>query len=97
MALGVLYMALTVCAGVFFYWLRNNHRIWYGVSELLAAFALMYVIYFPHGSIGAIVTAGGYVPPSLLDTVITSKFVGFFASIYGFVRGWDNIITELRG
>jgi hypothetical protein len=35
MALGLVYMALTVCAGVFFYWLRNNHRIWYGVSELL--------------------------------------------------------------
>jgi hypothetical protein len=49
MALGILYMALTVCAGVFFYWLRNNHRILYGTSEILAALASMYFIYLPHG------------------------------------------------
>jgi hypothetical protein len=42
MALGVLYMVLTMCAGVFFYWLRNNHRILYGTSEIFAALALMY-------------------------------------------------------
>jgi hypothetical protein len=93
MALGVLYMALTVCAGVFFYWLRNNHRILYGTSEIVAALSLMYFIYFPHG--GPVLLAGGYIPPSLFD-VVSSKAVGFFASVYGFVRGCDNIISELR-
>ena len=37
MALGILYMVLTVGAGMFFYWLRNHHRILYGMSEILAA------------------------------------------------------------
>ena len=63
--------------------------------EILAALALMYVIYFPHGG-GLILLTGGYVPPSLLDSIISSQLVGVFASVYGFVRGWDNIITELR-
>jgi hypothetical protein len=94
MALGVFYMALTVCAGVIFYWLRNNHRILYGASEILAALALMYFIYFPHGGPIPMITAQD-IPRSFLDAV-SSEAVGFFASVYGFVRGCDNIITELR-
>jgi hypothetical protein len=54
----------------------------------------MYFIYFPHGGPVLLVTGGG-LPPSLLD-IISSKSVGFFASVYGFVRGCDNIVTELR-
>ena len=87
-------MALTVCAGVFFYWLRNNHRILSGMSEILAALALMFIIYFPHGG-PILVTADESIPPSFLD-VVSSAAVGFFASVYGFVRGCDNIITALR-
>jgi hypothetical protein len=94
MRLGMLYMPLTVCAGVFFYWLRNNHRILYGMSEILAALALMYFIYFPHGGPELLATGGGS-PASLLD-IISSAAVGFSASVYGFVRGCDNIITALR-
>jgi hypothetical protein len=93
MALGILYMVLTLCAGMFFYWLRNNHRILYGTSEILAALALMYFMYFPHG--GPVLLTGGYIAPTWLD-VTRSKSVGFFASVYGFVRGCDNIGTELR-
>jgi hypothetical protein len=47
----------------------------------------------PHGGPVLLVTGGP--PPSWLD-IISSKAVGFFASVYGFVRGCDNIITELR-
>jgi hypothetical protein len=79
--------------GCSFYWLRNNHRILYGTREILAALALMYFIYFPHG--GPVLLTGGYIAPSWLD-VISSESVGFFPSVYGFVRGCDNIITELR-
>jgi hypothetical protein len=87
------YLVLTVFAGIFFYWLRSNHRIVYGLSELLAALALMYVVYFPHG--GRLILTGGYVEPTLLD-MLTSRAVAFFASVYGFVRGSDNIVTGLR-
>ena len=40
------YLILTVLAGLFFYWLRRNHLILYGVSELIASFSLMYILYF---------------------------------------------------
>jgi hypothetical protein len=36
-----------------------------------------------------------YVPTPLLD-ILSSRAVGFFASVYGFVRGCDNIVTGLR-
>jgi hypothetical protein len=55
------YLVLTVMAGLFFYWLRNNHRILYGTSEILAALALMYVVYFPHMvALLLLSPAGGY-------------------------------------
>ena len=88
------YLGLTVLAGLFFYWLRNNHRVLYGVSEILAALALMYVIYFPHGG-PMTLSAGQDFPPSILD-ILTSRAVAFFVSVYGFVRGCDSIVTGLR-
>jgi hypothetical protein len=65
----------------------------YGLSEILAALALMYVVYFPHG--GPVLLYGPYTPPSLLD-ILTGRAVAFFANVYGFVRGCDNIVTGLR-
>ncbi len=86
------YSAGTVIIGVFFYWLRSNYRVWYGVSEIFVAFALMYVAYFPHG--GALVLYVGPAPapitPQILDTLIT-RAVPFFASVYALVRGLDNV------
>jgi hypothetical protein len=87
------YTFITVCAGLFFYWLRNNHRIVYGTSEIIAALALMYVVYFPHG--GNAYLLMNSTPPTFLD-ILTSRAVAFFASVYGFVRGCDNIVTGLR-
>jgi hypothetical protein len=81
-----------VIIGLFFYWLRSNYLVWYGISEIFVAFALMYVAYFPHG--GGVILTGGEAPPpplpSILDALIT-RAVPFFASIYAFVRGCDNI------
>ena len=67
---------------LFFYWLRSNCRVWYGVSEILVAAALMYVAYSPRG--GAILLTAGYVAPPLptpLDRLIVGA-VPFFASVY---------------
>ena len=40
------YSIITVLIGLFFYWLRSHYRAWYGLSEMIVAFALMYVVYF---------------------------------------------------
>ena len=91
------YSVGTIIIGFFFYWLRNNHRVFYGLSEILAALALIYVAYFPHG-VGGIETAGGAAPPyisTIWDTLI-SRAVPFFTSVYAFVRGCDNIVVGLR-
>src|SRR5271169_3180233 len=87
------YSLITVLIGLFFYWLRSHHRAWYGLSEMIVAFALMYVVYFPHGG-PSLLTGGGSVP-SFLD-VVTSRAVTFFGSVYAFVRGCDNIVAGLR-
>ena len=70
--------------------LRSHHRAWYGLSEMIVAFALMYVVYFPHG--GPSLLAGGGSVPSFLD-VVTSRAVTFFGSVYALVRGCDNIVS----
>lgn len=85
------YAVGTVVIGLFFYWLRNNYRVWYGVSEILVAAALMYVAYSPRS--GALVLSVGYMPPPLptpLDRLIVGA-VPFFASVYALVRGLDNV------
>jgi hypothetical protein len=89
------YSVATVIIGSFFFWLRNTHRALYGLSEILVAFALMYVAYFPHGVGGAFLITDVIVPPTLWD-ILASKAVTFFGSVYAFVRGCDNIVTGLR-
>ena len=63
-------------------------------AKILAALALMYLVYFPHGGPGVLGTYGDR-PASLLD-ILTPVAVPFFASVYGLVRGCDNIVTGLR-
>jgi hypothetical protein len=55
------YSLIAVFIGLFFYWLRSHHRAWYGLSEMIVAFALMYVVYFPHGG-PSLLAGGGSVP-----------------------------------
>jgi hypothetical protein len=87
-----LYTALTVIVGLFF-WVRTNHRVWYGLSEIVVAFGLMYLAYFPHG--GRVALQAHYVEPSFLD-VLTGRTVPLFASVYAFVRGCDNFLSGLQ-
>jgi hypothetical protein len=86
------YSVGTVIIGLFFYWVRSNCRVWYGVSEILVAFALMYVAYFPHGGpfVFGVGGEGPRLAPKILGTVITQA-VPFFAGVYALVRGLDNV------
>jgi hypothetical protein len=54
------YLFPTVFAGFGFFWLRRDHLTVYGVSEIIASLALMYVAYFPHGGFSAL----GDAPPA---------------------------------
>ena len=46
--MGWLYIVLTITAAIFFYWLRCRWLAWYGFSEILVAFLLIYLAFFPH-------------------------------------------------
>lgn len=87
----------TIIIGLCFFWFRNNHRVLYGLVEIVASFAIMYLNYFPHGHGGILLTAGNPVPPPfpVLDAMIV-KSVPFFVSLYAFVRGCDNVVNGLR-
>jgi hypothetical protein len=41
--------AVTVMAGLIFYVLRLKRRALYGLCEIIIAFGLMYIRYFPRG------------------------------------------------
>jgi hypothetical protein len=85
------YSVGTVIIGLFFYWLRSNRRVWYGVSEIFVS-ALMYVAYSPRG--GAFLLTAGVPKPPPLPTPVDRLIVGavpFFASVYALVRGLDNV------
>ena len=41
MLLGLVYMVRTVIIGLFFYWLRGDHRAWYGLGEIVVFFVIM--------------------------------------------------------
>jgi hypothetical protein len=82
-------LVLTVLSGIVFYWLRCRCKIIYGAVEILVALTIMYIAYFPRGG-GTLLTADDYVAPSLA-AILASQVVAFFASVYVFVRGCDNI------
>jgi hypothetical protein len=79
-----------VAAGIF-YWLRNQHRVVYGATEILVGLAILLVV-FDIIPTPIILTADG--DESAWHTV--PNIIGFFTGVYALVRGWDNIITELR-
>jgi hypothetical protein len=80
----------TVIAGLFFFGMRLKCRVLYGISEIIVAFGLMYIRYFPHG--GGHILGNGGLPPSFLDTLAVEA-VPIFVSVYAFVRGCDNLVT----
>jgi hypothetical protein len=85
---------ITVIIAFIFYWLRNNHRISYGVIEIVVALFFIYATYFaPPGP--TFIVAGTVVPAPFLYT-FAQRAVTFFVGVYAFVRGLDNLITGLR-
>jgi rhomboid family protein len=84
-----IYFGATVLAGVGAYWLRNNHRAMYGLSEIAVGLLLMYLAWFPHSY------ALLYSEPGAIDKLLTMP-VQIFAGIYAFVRGCDNFLSGVR-
>ena len=87
-----IYTAATIIAGLFFYWLRREHRAWYGLSEIIVSLGLMYLKYFPH-VLGTLLTAGPTRSPTFLETVAFDA-VPIFVMVYAFVRGCDNLVED---
>jgi hypothetical protein len=85
-----LYMALTIAAGAFFYWLRGRCRWVYGIVEIAVALLIIFLIWFPHGY--RLLSVGG----ETFWDIFLSKTVSIFVGVYAFVRGCDNLIGGLR-
>jgi hypothetical protein len=81
---------VTVCLGLFFYWLRFRWQLVYGLVELVVALAVIFLTFCPQNPIYLAVNAG----PSLWGWLL-SKSVGASAGIYVMVRGLDNIHNGL--
>jgi hypothetical protein len=81
------FVVAIVAAGVF-YWL---HRIAHGATEIVVRRAILLVLF-------------DIIPTPIILTADSGKsawhtvpnIIGFFTGVYALVRGWDNIITELR-
>lgn len=86
----------TIILGLLFFWMRNNHRILYGLIEIVVSFALMYLNYFPHGHTIFITTDHPTPSPHPVLDLVIGRSVPFFVSLYAFVRGCDNVVTGLR-
>ena len=79
---------LCILVGLFLYWLRCRHRLWYGGFEICFAFLLIFLAFFPHRPVFLAVTEA---PPLFwLDS-----YVALIAGIYTLVRGLDNIDVGL--
>jgi hypothetical protein len=83
------YFLGVVIGGFVFYWLRCTHKVLYGCCETFVSLIIAYIACFPQGG-GTVLTADDYVAPSLA-AILASRAVAFFASVYVFVRGSDNI------
>jgi hypothetical protein len=83
------FLASVVVAGVF-YWLRNQHRLAYGTIEIFVGLAMLLVA-FNIIATPIYLTKDGTASSEWLLTMI-----GVVTGVYALVRGWDDIITELR-
>jgi hypothetical protein len=83
----IIFFVLSIMVAIFFYWLRGRNRILYGAFELVVAVLLLLLIFAPHPDV---LTAGNSGPEWFFPL---SKVVSFFAAIYAFVHGWDNILA----
>jgi hypothetical protein len=89
--MGWFYLFVTIGFAIFLYWLRQQHRLWYGVSEILVALLIIALVFVPPRGWDFMRTAS---PASFWFLPLT-KTVGIFAGVYAFVRGLDNIDAGL--
>jgi hypothetical protein len=79
---------VTIVLGVFFYVVRFRWQLAYGVFELLAALAIIFVTFYPQ-------TNYLLLEESSWQGWLLRKGVGALAGIYVMVRGLDNIEKRL--
>jgi len=87
--MAVIGIFVTVCLGLFFYWLRCRWQLVYGLVELVVALAVIILTFYPQTNY-LLQEAG---PPWW--GWFLSKSVGISAGIYVMVRGLDNIHNGL--
>src|ERR1700680_1350556 len=87
--MAVIGIFVTVCLGLFFYWLRCRWQLVYGLVELVVALAVIILTFYPQTHY----LLQGAGPPWL--GWFLSKSVGISAGIYVMVRGLDNIHNGL--
>lgn len=88
--MGFLWFILAVIGAGFFYWLRDNHRTFYGLSEIIVGLAILAANFLASGPV-LLAASGGSALSELLTLLIT-----LFTGMYAIVRGLDNIIGEVR-
>ena len=82
------WLLLLVIVGVIFYWLRSRHRFYYGIVEVVAAMLVTFLTFYPQTNY--LLINGPTFPGSM-----RRETAGFFAGVYIFVRGMDNIAQAL--
>jgi hypothetical protein len=73
------------------YWLRDQHRVLYGTTEIVVGLPILLVVFDIIPTPIILTADSGESPWHTVPNII-----GFFTGVYALVRGWDNIITELR-
>jgi hypothetical protein len=89
--MGYLYFALAIIAAGFFFWPRSNHRILYGLSEVVVGLSII--------ALRFLVTQPTFIILDGPDPIWFSRLtamISLFAGIYAIVRGLENIVTTLR-
>jgi hypothetical protein len=92
--MGFLWFILAVMAALFFYWLRDNYRSLYGLSEIIVGLAILAARFLAEEP-NVLGVGGGSMWGQWWFGTLTS-LVGLFTGIYAIVRGLDNIIGEIR-
>ena len=82
--MAVLYMEMAVVIGIFLFWLRCRSVVLFGFIELI--FSLVIIHLTAHPGYGLLAGSQANYPE-----VLVSRWAGFLAAIYVFVRGLDNI------
>jgi hypothetical protein len=84
------YSGCVVVAGFVSFLLRRKCRVAYGIVEIIAAFLMMYLQFFPHGGYVFITSNRPVFPETLMDKV-SGYGVPLFVMVYAFAQGCENI------